>query len=58
MEVESELDASVVTDNDANKSLDSTVSEADSPRGSKSQAKRKAGDGTTPTAPSPKKSGG
>ena len=58
MEVESELDASVVTDNNTNKSLDSTVSEADSPRGSKSQAKRKAGDGTTPTARPPRKAVG
>ena len=58
MEVESELDASVVTDNDTNKSLDSTVSEADSQRGSKSQAKRKAGDGTTPTARPPRKAVG
>ena len=58
MQVGSELEASVFTDDDANNTLDSTVSEADSLRGSKSQVKRKAGDGTTGTAGPPRKAVG
>ena len=58
MEVESELDASVVTDNDTNKSLDSTVSETDSPKGSQTRAKRTVGDGATPTSRPPRKAVG
>ena len=58
MEIESELDASVVTDKDRNKSLDSTASEADSPRENKTEAKRKAGDEATPTSRPPRKAVG